>query len=73
MPDDARPTLAPPPDHPVRSVLVLGAGLAGAQTVAALRTHGFDGRVTLVGREPIAPYDRPPCPSTSSTGPSRPG
>lgn len=42
------------------SVLVLGAGLAGARTVAQLRAHGFGGRVTIVGDEPIAPYDRPP-------------
>jgi len=39
---------------------VVGAGLAGAQTVAALRTHGFDGRITLLGAEGVPPYDRPP-------------
>lgn len=43
-----------------RSVVVVGAGLAGAQTVAALRTHGFDGRITLLGAEGVPPYDRPP-------------
>ncbi len=43
-----------------RSVVVVGAGLAGAQTVAALRSHGFDGRVTLLGAEGVPPYDRPP-------------
>lgn len=42
------------------SIVVVGAGLAGAQTVAALRRHGFDGRVTLVGAEKTLPYDRPP-------------
>ncbi|MFJ4108453.1 NAD(P)/FAD-dependent oxidoreductase [Oerskovia enterophila] len=42
------------------SVVVVGAGLAGAQTVAALRTHGFTGRVTLLGAEGVPPYDRPP-------------
>ena len=42
------------------SIVVVGAGLAGAQTVSALRTHGYDGRVTLVGAEGCPPYDRPP-------------
>ncbi|WP_277208763.1 NAD(P)/FAD-dependent oxidoreductase [Isoptericola croceus] len=43
-----------------RSVVVIGAGLAGARTVAALRTHGFEGPVTLLGDEGVPPYDRPP-------------
>jgi 3-phenylpropionate/trans-cinnamate dioxygenase ferredoxin reductase component len=38
----------------------VGAGLAGAQTVAALRARGFDGRITLLGAEGVPPYDRPP-------------
>lgn len=42
------------------SVLVVGAGLAGAQTVAALRRRGFAGTLTLLGAEGVAPYDRPP-------------
>jgi len=49
-----------PPAHAIGSVVVVGAGLAGAQTVAALRAQGFDGRVTLVGAEDRAPYDRLP-------------
>ncbi|NOV96364.1 NAD(P)/FAD-dependent oxidoreductase [Isoptericola halotolerans] len=43
-----------------RSVVVVGAGLAGAQTAAALRAHGFDGRLTVLGEEGLPPYDRPP-------------
>lgn len=43
-----------------RSVVVVGAGLAGARTASRLRDLGFTGRVTVVGDEPIAPYDRPP-------------
>ncbi|WP_307793851.1 NAD(P)/FAD-dependent oxidoreductase [Actinotalea soli] len=43
-----------------RSVVVVGAGLAGSQTVAALRAQGFDGHVTVLGAEGLAPYDRPP-------------
>lgn len=43
-----------------RSVVVVGAGLAGAQTAAALRKHGFEGRLTVLGAEGLPPYDRPP-------------
>jgi NADPH-dependent 2,4-dienoyl-CoA reductase/sulfur reductase-like enzyme len=50
----------PPPLAPPRSVVVVGAGLAGAQTLAALREHGFDGSLTLLGAEGVPPYDRPP-------------
>lgn len=45
---------------PPREVLVVGAGLAATQTVAALRERGFDGRVVVLGSEGVAPYDRPP-------------
>jgi len=44
----------------VRSVLVVGGGLAATRTVAELRERGFDGRVVVLGAEPLAPYDRPP-------------
>jgi 3-phenylpropionate/trans-cinnamate dioxygenase ferredoxin reductase subunit len=44
----------------IRSVVVVGAGLAGARTVAALRAHGFDGHLTVLGNEGLPPYDRPP-------------
>jgi len=45
---------------PPRSVVVVGAGLAGAGLVAALRAGGFDGRLTVLGAEGLPPYDRPP-------------
>ncbi|WP_227424292.1 FAD-dependent oxidoreductase [Pengzhenrongella sicca] len=48
------------PRLPPRSIVVVGAGLAGAQSVAALRALGFDGHLTLLGSEGLAPYDRPP-------------
>ncbi|MFC8450192.1 NAD(P)/FAD-dependent oxidoreductase [Kitasatospora sp. NPDC057223] len=41
-------------------VVVVGAGLAGAQCVGALRRGGLQGPITLLGDEPHAPYDRPP-------------
>lgn len=47
--------LAPPAD-----VLVVGGGLAALRTVAALRDHGYDGPVRVLGAEGVAPYDRPP-------------
>ncbi|WP_031508452.1 NAD(P)/FAD-dependent oxidoreductase [Streptomyces megasporus] len=43
-----------------RHIVVVGASLAGSRTARALRDQGFDGRLTLVGDEPHAPYDRPP-------------
>jgi len=42
-----------------RSILVVGAGLAGARCAETLRAEGFDGELTLVGEEPFAPYERP--------------
>ncbi|MFI6026729.1 NAD(P)/FAD-dependent oxidoreductase [Amycolatopsis magusensis] len=44
----------------MRAVTVVGASLAGLTAVRALRDQGYDGRVTVVGEEAYAPYDRPP-------------
>ena len=41
-------------------VVVIGAGQAGSSLVAKLRNSGFDGRITLIGAEPVPPYQRPP-------------
>ena len=41
-------------------VVVIGAGQAGSSLVAKLRNGGFDGQVTLIGEEPVPPYQRPP-------------
>lgn len=41
-------------------IVVIGAGQAGSSLVAKLRTEGFDGQITLVGAEPVPPYQRPP-------------
>ena len=43
-----------------RTFVVVGAGLAGATAVGTLREEGFDGRIVLVGEEPLPPYERPP-------------
>lgn len=42
------------------SVAIVGAGLAGAKTAEHLRALGFDGDVTVFGREQHRPYERPP-------------
>lgn len=41
-------------------VVVVGASLAGLRAAEALRTHGFDGELRIVGAEPHEPYNRPP-------------
>jgi len=41
-------------------VVVVGAGQAGAALVAKLRNDGYDSPVTLIGEEPVPPYQRPP-------------
>ncbi|SAK45252.1 pyridine nucleotide-disulfide oxidoreductase, class I [Caballeronia catudaia] len=43
-----------------QTVLIIGAGQAGARAAEALRSYGFEGRIVLVGDERHAPYERPP-------------
>src|SRR5690349_17245323 len=40
--------------------VIVGAGQAGFEAAASLRSEGFDGPITLVGEEPHLPYQRPP-------------
>ncbi|WP_341487816.1 FAD-dependent oxidoreductase [Pararhizobium sp. A13] len=42
------------------SFVIVGAGECGARAAFALRERGFDGAITLVGTEPLLPYERPP-------------
>ena len=42
------------------SVSIVGASLAGYWAAETLRRDGFEGRISLIGDEPHAPYDRPP-------------
>ncbi|PIE08617.1 MAG: pyridine nucleotide-disulfide oxidoreductase [Rhodobacterales bacterium] len=44
----------------MKDVVVVGAGQAAASLVARLRAKGFDGAITLIGAEPVPPYQRPP-------------
>ncbi len=41
-------------------VVVVGAGQAGASVVCKLRAEGYGGAITLIGAEPVPPYQRPP-------------
>lgn len=43
-----------------RTLVIVGASLAGAKAAEGARTAGFDGRVVLVGDEQEPPYERPP-------------
>ncbi|MGV8873531.1 MAG: NAD(P)/FAD-dependent oxidoreductase [Rhodococcus sp. (in: high G+C Gram-positive bacteria)] len=52
----------------IRSIVIVGASLAGARAAQALRTKGFDGEVRLIGAERHAPYDRPPLSKGVLTG-----
>ena len=44
----------------MRTVVVVGASLAGLRAAEALRRRGFDRRLLVIGEERHAPYDRPP-------------
>ncbi len=41
-------------------VVIVGAGHAGGTAAAQLRQYGYGGPITIVGDEPVAPYQRPP-------------
>ncbi|MGR3660852.1 MAG: NAD(P)/FAD-dependent oxidoreductase [Paracoccaceae bacterium] len=41
-------------------IVVIGAGQAGQSLVTKLRALGFEGELTLIGDEPVPPYQRPP-------------
>ncbi|MBC7631403.1 FAD-dependent oxidoreductase [Aeromicrobium sp.] len=46
----------PTHDH---AIVIVGAGLAAAHCADSLRSEGFGGRITIVGDEHHAPYERP--------------
>lgn len=49
-------------------VVVAGAGAASLGVVETLRRENYDGRITVLGEEPNAPYDRPPLSKKFLTG-----
>ncbi|MEI7054279.1 FAD-dependent oxidoreductase [Nocardioides sp. CCNWLW239] len=44
----------------MRSLLIVGAGLAGVRAAEGARAAGWSGPITILGEEAHAPYDRPP-------------
>jgi 3-phenylpropionate/trans-cinnamate dioxygenase ferredoxin reductase subunit len=52
--------------------VIVGAGECGARAAFALREKGFDGRISLIGREPVAPYERPPLSKGAMVGGQEP-
>ncbi|MFC5993843.1 NAD(P)/FAD-dependent oxidoreductase [Pseudonocardia hispaniensis] len=56
-----------------RGIVVVGGSLAGLHAAEALREHGYDGPVTLLGAEDEPPYDRPPLSKQVLTGEWQPG
>jgi 3-phenylpropionate/trans-cinnamate dioxygenase ferredoxin reductase subunit len=55
-----------------RTLVIVGASLAGAKAAEAARATGFDGRVVLVGDEHEPPYERPPLSKTVLRGEAAP-
>jgi len=45
---------------PDARVVIVGGGHAGGTAAALLRQYGHAGEIVLIGREPVAPYQRPP-------------
>tara|TARA_B100000768_G_scaffold181926_1_gene207462 strand:- start:8212 stop:9417 length:1206 start_codon:yes stop_codon:yes gene_type:complete len=41
-------------------IVIIGAGQAGSSLAIKVRALGYDGAVTLIGDEPVPPYQRPP-------------
>ncbi|GGB61567.1 pyridine nucleotide-disulfide oxidoreductase [Roseibium aquae] len=42
------------------TIVIVGAGQAGAQVAQSLRAEGHEGPIRLIGEEPHPPYQRPP-------------
>ena len=53
-------------------MVIIGAGECGACAALALREAGYPGPVTLVGREPHPPYERPPLSKAALTAADAP-
>jgi 3-phenylpropionate/trans-cinnamate dioxygenase ferredoxin reductase component len=51
-----------------RHIVIAGAGHAGGSAAAMLRQLGWQGAITLIGEEPIPPYQRPPLSKAWLTG-----
>jgi 3-phenylpropionate/trans-cinnamate dioxygenase ferredoxin reductase component len=49
-----------PERDPPRSIVIVGASLAGGTAATVLRDEGYDGSLHLIGAEDEPPYERPP-------------
>jgi NADPH-dependent 2,4-dienoyl-CoA reductase/sulfur reductase-like enzyme len=47
------------PNHHA-DIVIVGTGHGGAQAAIALRQHGFEGSILMIGRDRAPPYERPP-------------
>jgi 3-phenylpropionate/trans-cinnamate dioxygenase ferredoxin reductase subunit len=56
-------------DH---GIVIVGAGECGTRAACALRELGWTGRLTLVGAESVAPYERPPLSKQAMTSDTPP-
>ncbi|MEM1050885.1 MAG: FAD-dependent oxidoreductase [Pseudomonadota bacterium] len=48
------------PSSTSADVVIVGTGHGGAQAAIALRQHGHEGSILMIGREANPPYERPP-------------
>ena len=46
-------------DRSYDNIVIVGYGIAGMTAAHTLRSHGYEGRLTIVGGEPHEPYSRP--------------
>lgn len=53
-------TIRHPPSQVKETFVIVGAGHAAGRATEALRQHGFDGRLVVIGEEDWPPYERPP-------------
>lgn len=44
----------------MKNIVIVGASLAGVRAAETLRTAGYTDTITMIGDEPVMPYDRPP-------------
>lgn len=47
-------------NHQHADVVIVGTGHGGAQAAIALRQHGHEGSILMIGRDDAPPYERPP-------------
>jgi NADPH-dependent 2,4-dienoyl-CoA reductase/sulfur reductase-like enzyme len=58
QPEGQRQIMASTTQH--ADVVIVGTGHGGAQAAIALRQHGHEGSILMIGRDNAPPYERPP-------------